>query len=667
MAFVESKDGYDHDTFRANFYGGIWQITEQQYNSVKTCSGVLARPCQDIQTKFNIDWAHTQWKDLLKPLYSGLATYLYLLQRGQTLPGDVTSQENIWLQNFRQGILGQNVSFAEAARRVAVGCEKPTDLVFLVDESGSVGQNDFQKVREFLEKSINKLPIFPGQFRVSVVRFDDSPKVLFYLNAFSTSAQMVNLVKTMPYNGGGTNTGRGIDAVVNDVFSLANGAKPKEDAPRVLVLVTDGQSNSRALTVQAARRANQEAIEIFSVGVGGNVDRDELLQVSEKCNRVFSLSTFDDMDNFLYELIKNACGAKVSIEIPDTPNQPNSTDTGTVTKVSVPKNGTQVGVKVNPKGNGTTIVVQTNCSVVRIFGSYNDSNPSDSVFEITGTATDGRPLVLFVKADEHGRPLFLTFDANMVNSTQKVCFNGSNFHVKFTKDKPKVGEVMCVENGKLRNCTVVDIIGSKWSDKLCSPTDVIVGSANPCTPDKLRNKELKFAYPHDTSKYLKCDLTGKVYVITCPPGLRYHPIQQDCGVDHVSHPHRVMSPELSSLCTYDNTRQNFMYFPHPTSNTSYIQCDVWGRAWVIPCPDQSVWIDSLSRCESTVFTTVGPILNPCTRQEVSKGHVFYPYPHDNHRYIHCDDNANAWVQYCHPGKVFDLALHKCVAASGSHP
>ena len=59
------------------------------------------------------------------------------------------------------------------------------------------------------------------------------------------------------------------------------------------------------------------------------------------------------------------------------------------------------------------------------------------MFQVTGTSSDGRPIVLFVKADKDGKPLFLSFEATKVNMTEKICFNDSNFVVKINKGKPK--------------------------------------------------------------------------------------------------------------------------------------------------------------------------------------------------------------------------------------
>lgn len=75
--------------------------------------------------------------------------------------------------------------------------------------------------------------------------------------------------------------------------------------------------------------------------------------------------------------------------------------------------------------------------MVKIYGSYDNENPSESMFQISATASDGRPIVLFVKADKNGRPLFLSLEATKVNTTEKVCFNDSNFAVSIIAGKAK--------------------------------------------------------------------------------------------------------------------------------------------------------------------------------------------------------------------------------------
>ena len=58
------------------------------------------------------------------------------------------------------------------------------------------------------------------------------------------------------------------------MFSAANG--DRADVPNVAIVITDGDSNDRERTVEAALRAKQADIDITSIGIGGWVNIDEL-------------------------------------------------------------------------------------------------------------------------------------------------------------------------------------------------------------------------------------------------------------------------------------------------------------------------------------------------------------------------------------------------------
>ena len=58
------------------------------------------------------------------------------------------------------------------------------------------------------------------------------------------------------------------------MFTAANGDRP--GVPNVAIVITDGDSNDREQTVQAAVKAKQADIDIVSIGIGGWVNVDEL-------------------------------------------------------------------------------------------------------------------------------------------------------------------------------------------------------------------------------------------------------------------------------------------------------------------------------------------------------------------------------------------------------
>ena len=81
IAYVETNDGNSPETYRTDYHGGIWALSEDLFDETKNTAShesSLASLYQDIQAKFSIDWAEVQWYDLRKPLYSALAARLYL-------------------------------------------------------------------------------------------------------------------------------------------------------------------------------------------------------------------------------------------------------------------------------------------------------------------------------------------------------------------------------------------------------------------------------------------------------------------------------------------------------------------------------------------------------------------------------------------------------------
>ena len=100
IAYVESKDGTDGNTYRSGYYGGIWQVDEVGFRDTQDASShpALTAKFQKIQEFFGIDWSQFQWEDLRKPLYSGLAARLRLSNVFAPIPmaSDIRAQGQYW-------------------------------------------------------------------------------------------------------------------------------------------------------------------------------------------------------------------------------------------------------------------------------------------------------------------------------------------------------------------------------------------------------------------------------------------------------------------------------------------------------------------------------------------------------------------------------------------
>lgn len=120
------------------------------------------------------------------------------------------------------------------------GCNSIADLVFLLDESGSVGRDNFDKMKIFLEKVVGHLTIGKDNIRVSLVKFGSDSTIVTYLNQDQTNEEVIKSIEGLTYNSGMTATDKGINTVTNKVFNKKNRGQETGRA-QVLVVITDGK------------------------------------------------------------------------------------------------------------------------------------------------------------------------------------------------------------------------------------------------------------------------------------------------------------------------------------------------------------------------------------------------------------------------------------------
>ena len=70
------------------------------------------------------------------------------------------------------------------------------DILFILDESGSVGTADFQKTLTFVHNVVDRLEIGPYDVQVAVLTFDSVVRMRFHFNRFSTKQVSVDNVIT---------------------------------------------------------------------------------------------------------------------------------------------------------------------------------------------------------------------------------------------------------------------------------------------------------------------------------------------------------------------------------------------------------------------------------------------------------------------------------------
>ncbi|KAJ8392978.1 hypothetical protein AAFF_G00068820 [Aldrovandia affinis] len=186
----------------------------------------------------------------------------------------------------------------------SLGVDVQADVVLLVDGSYSIGLANFAKVRAFLEVLVNSFDIGPHKVQISLVQYSRDPHTEFALNTHHELSAVVRAVRTFPYRGGSTNTGRAMTYVKDKIFTNARGART--NVPRVMILITDGKSSDAFR--DPATNLRKTDVEIFAVGVKDAV-RSELEAIANHPSdtHVYTVEDFDAFERISKELTQSIC------------------------------------------------------------------------------------------------------------------------------------------------------------------------------------------------------------------------------------------------------------------------------------------------------------------------------------------------------------------------
>lgn len=178
------------------------------------------------------------------------------------------------------------------------------DIVFIVDESGSIGTPNFQLVRTFLYSLVNKLEVGKNRVRVGIMTYNDNPRAQVDLDTFDDKRELLNFINILPYHGGGTKTGLALDYARKNVFVSQKGSR--KNVQQVAVVITDGKSQDNVSI--AAAHLRRTGVTVYAVGVK-DADKAELRQMASHPTKkhIFTVDSFSMLKTLEMSLQKMLC------------------------------------------------------------------------------------------------------------------------------------------------------------------------------------------------------------------------------------------------------------------------------------------------------------------------------------------------------------------------
>ncbi|XP_041119898.1 collagen alpha-3(VI) chain-like isoform X5 [Polyodon spathula] len=185
------------------------------------------------------------------------------------------------------------------------------DIIFLVDSSWSIGKENFQYVREFLYNVVKALNKGHDEFNFAIVQYSGSPKTEFQLNTYTDKQDILFHIWSMPYRGGGTRTGLGLEYLIKNHLTEAAGSRASEGVPQIIVVLTDGRSQDDVIPPSSILKMAD--VDMFAVGVQHAVEW-ELKEIASKPleTHMYNVDNFTALHSIVGDIVTNLHAAAAS-------------------------------------------------------------------------------------------------------------------------------------------------------------------------------------------------------------------------------------------------------------------------------------------------------------------------------------------------------------------
>ena len=177
--------------------------------------------------------------------------------------------------------------------------QAPLDLVFLIDGSHSVEDEEFEKQVRFLLAMTKKFDVSADAARIGLVQYNYKPYVEFHLLADSDEigVELTNL----SHRKGGTRTGKALKFVYDKFFK----DNDRVGANKAIVVITDGKSSDRVDKI--SEKLSRNGVNVLALGYN-TADKAQLLQITGGDeDKVFQGQTVSSLTRFNNQLVRQIC------------------------------------------------------------------------------------------------------------------------------------------------------------------------------------------------------------------------------------------------------------------------------------------------------------------------------------------------------------------------
>ena len=179
-------------------------------------------------------------------------------------------------------------------------CNATADVGFLIDASHN-GENYFQNVKTFVKSLARHLGISRDRTHLGVITYGFQPDLSIRLSDHQDIVSFERALDALPLVNTTARIDKALTLAAHGMFNSVNGARPGK--PRLLVVLTSSAPGVPFATpgdspaVIAERMRRDEGVSTVVIGVGGDVDPNDIVEIAGGGDHVFVAATNEVLSN----------------------------------------------------------------------------------------------------------------------------------------------------------------------------------------------------------------------------------------------------------------------------------------------------------------------------------------------------------------------------------
>ncbi|KAL2096605.1 hypothetical protein ACEWY4_008753 [Coilia grayii] len=222
------------------------------------------------------------------------------------------------------------------------------NVFILMDSSGSITQEHFEEARSAVASLIRKLDSYEVTLKFHIISFATTAREIVGINRYAsdqTSYVLDELMK-FKYESHGRRTGTNIQSALKNVYEHLSSLKTKDgfkDTPNVILITTDGQSNTGGSHKAILRQirdlfgytsltdhTGENLLDVYVFGVGNELNKKELNDLASKKRdeeHVFILENYKQLGKVFNKMISDKAVTMCGVAREEDADKEDSTDT----------------------------------------------------------------------------------------------------------------------------------------------------------------------------------------------------------------------------------------------------------------------------------------------------------------------------------------------------